>query len=171
MTVNSKHYYSVNKVKQFMFADIEKSLKIAENPHIGTPNFLLALGLCCYTEYWGKLVKGIAQGQSKVCFEEFFRRLGYGYKKLLDDGVNVYWEVRCGLAHSYMIEENARIVINGGDCGIHYDPKSHYRYTFYVRRYFVDFKRAVNEYIKGIDSGSENLELLKKALKNKPELT
>jgi hypothetical protein len=29
----------------------------------------------------------------------------------------------------------------------------------------------VNEYIKGLKSGSENIRLLKKALKNKPELT
>jgi hypothetical protein len=70
-----------------------------------------------------------------------------------------------------MIEKSARIVINGGDCGIHYNPRSHYKYTFYVRRYFLDFRRAVNEYIKGLKSGSENIRLLKKALKNKPELT
>jgi hypothetical protein len=36
MAVNSKNYNSVNKVKQFMFADIKKSLKLDENPHIGT---------------------------------------------------------------------------------------------------------------------------------------
>ena len=30
---------------------------------------------------------------------------------------NIYGNIRCGLAHSYMIDENATIVIEGdGDC-------------------------------------------------------
>jgi hypothetical protein len=47
------------KVREFMFNDINKALRLADNRQIGAPNFLLALGLMCYTEYWGKLVKGI----------------------------------------------------------------------------------------------------------------
>jgi hypothetical protein len=95
-------YNSIRKARQFVFADIEKFLKLAKNKKIGAPNFLLALGLCCYTEYCGRLVKGIAQGQSQACFDEFFYRLGDCYSKLLDDGVKVYKDVRCGLAHSYI---------------------------------------------------------------------
>jgi len=39
------------KVREFMFNDIEKTLCLAVNPQVGAPNFLLALNLCCYTEY------------------------------------------------------------------------------------------------------------------------
>jgi hypothetical protein len=40
-------------VKKSMFVDIEKAINLSKNSSIGAPNFLLALGLCCYTEYWG----------------------------------------------------------------------------------------------------------------------
>ena len=41
---------SVKKVKDFMFGDLEKTLSLV-NTSDGAPNFLLALALCCYTEY------------------------------------------------------------------------------------------------------------------------
>ena len=37
-----------------MYEDIQKTLDLSNSPK-GAPNFLLALVLCCYTEYWGKL--------------------------------------------------------------------------------------------------------------------
>ena len=38
---------------------------------------------------------------------------------------NIYNDIRCGLAHAYMIDGNAKIVIEGGeDCGILYDSAS-----------------------------------------------
>jgi hypothetical protein len=51
---NSPFYDRVIQARDFMFGDITKTLKLAENKDIGAPNFLLALGLCCYTEYWGE---------------------------------------------------------------------------------------------------------------------
>jgi hypothetical protein len=153
-----------------MFSDIEKSLRLGKNVSIGAPNFLLALGLCCYTEYWGKLVRDIPTGQSQTCFEEFFRRLGNCYAKLLDDKISVYKDIRCGLAHSYMIEESSKILIDGGNCGIEYNPSSEYKYKIYVKYYFQDFKRAVNDYIHGLETGSENVAAVKNALENKPDL-
>jgi hypothetical protein len=74
---------SIKKVRGFMFADVEKSLKLAEYPDIGAPNFLLALGICCHTEYWGKFLNGSEQiykkrqskhdiGYSTKCFNDFF---------------------------------------------------------------------------------------------------
>ena len=41
---------SVKKVRDFMFGDLEKTLSLAKTSN-GAPNFLLALALCCYTEY------------------------------------------------------------------------------------------------------------------------
>jgi hypothetical protein len=57
----SQYHDSVLKVRRFMFDDIDKTIGLADNPNVGAPNFLLALGLCCYTEYWGKLLTGISK--------------------------------------------------------------------------------------------------------------
>jgi hypothetical protein len=54
-------------------------------------------------------------------------------------------------------------------CGIEYNTASK-NYTFHVPSYFEDFKNAVNTYIRGLECGSENLSLMEKALKHKPEL-
>jgi hypothetical protein len=84
--------------------------------------------------------------------------------------MKIYFRVRCGLAHSYLIEENSIIDMKSGlSCGIEYDIQTKY-YAFHVRTYFVHFKNAVNEYIRGLEDGKENLTLMEEALKNKPEL-
>ena len=38
------------------------------------------------------------------------------------------------------------------------------------RTYFEHFKKAVNDYIQGLEDGIEKLSLMKQALNNKPEL-
>ncbi len=40
-----------------MFGDLEKTLSLVNTP-ARAPNFLLALALCCYTEYWGQFLIG-----------------------------------------------------------------------------------------------------------------
>jgi hypothetical protein len=69
----------------------------------------------------------------------------------------------------YMIEENATIVIEDGTCGILYDKLSN-SCTFCVRRYYEDFKSAVNNYVQGLEYGAEDLTKFKQALESKPEL-
>ena len=60
-----------------MFGDIKKTLSLVDTP-TGAPNFLLALALCCYTEYWGQFLIGKKRlhGYNSKCFNEFFKRLG-----------------------------------------------------------------------------------------------
>lgn len=65
---DSPFYSRVIQARDFMFGDITKSMRLAERIDIGAPNFLLALGLCCYTEYWGKLKCGIAQNRRTAYF-------------------------------------------------------------------------------------------------------
>jgi hypothetical protein len=167
---SSQFYNSVMNVKKSMFVDIEKTINLSKNSSIGAPNFLLALGLCCYTEYWGRLVKGIATGNGAICFNEFFDRLGQTYTMLRNNNDDVYWKVRCGLAHSYLIESSSAIDMKRGmSCGIEYNIATKH-YIFHVPSYFEDFKKAVSSYIQGLESGSENLSLIKQALENKPEL-
>ena len=67
-----------------MFNDIEKTITLANDPQIGPPNFLLAIGLCCYTEYWGRLLTGIATRKGNTCFNAFFDKLGQPYVKVKD---------------------------------------------------------------------------------------
>ena len=61
-----------------MYEDIDKTLALT-NCIRGAPNFLLALGLCCYTEYWGKLSEGVKlnESKSKESFNAFLRRLNH----------------------------------------------------------------------------------------------
>ena len=122
---------------------------------------MLAVGLSCYTEYWGRLSLGIPKGDSQRCYEEFLKRLGKPYnmnryEKLLNDGTPVYHDVRCGLVHSYAVAKDCKVWLSEGKCGICYNPKRHY-YDFHVKTYFKDFKHAVNEYIKGLENGTESV--------------
>ncbi len=176
MFTSSKYYNSVLKVREFMFNDIEKTLCLAVNPQVGAPNFLLALGLCCYTEYWGKLLKGIKKNDrtsSRKAFNAFLRRLDpVYYGTLLKNNVNLYGEVRCGLAHAYLIEVNGNAEINTGYKGLHgieYDQTSK-NYIFWTRTYFDEFKSAVNRYINGLETGKENLQKMEDSLNGRPEL-
>jgi len=153
---------SIKKVREFMISDLDKTIACG-------PNFLLALALCCYTEYWGRPLCGISQGQGKKCFDSFFKKLGICYANLLTQRPNIYYEVRCGLAHSYLIEKSSNIKMEGGNCGLEYDPITN-RYTFNIRHYFEDFKVAVNKYISGLESGLEDRTLFEKAMKGKPIL-
>ena len=84
--------------------------------------------------------------------------------------VDVYHDIRCGLAHAYMIDSNAKIDMGNIGChGIEYN-QTDIRYVFWVRTYFDEFKKAVNCYIDGLERGKENLNSLEKALKARPEL-
>lgn len=174
----SEFYDRVLKVREFMFDDIDKTLQLVHTPR-GGPNFLLALGLCCYTEYWGKLLLGIGKEEkaSQAPFNEFLYRLDRTYyhsltKLLAKKHLNIYLNIRCGLAHAYLIEGGKTATIdigNKGRHGIEYDFEKE-KYTFRVREYFEEFKKAVDSYIKGLEEGTEDFTLLIETLKNRPEL-
>lgn len=128
----TKNYKSAKKIQEFMFKDIGKSLELNNGRGEGAPAFLIALGLCCYTEYWGRLVLGISTGCSKPAFNTFLDRLDpIHYRTLRESGLNIYRDVRCGLAHSFVIENGGNIDADTeGDHGIDFDKKT--KYSFYV---------------------------------------
>jgi hypothetical protein len=69
-----------------------------------------------------------------------------------------------------MIDGNAKIVIEGNyDCGILYDSTTR-TYTFIIRRFFEDFKIAVNDFIYGLESENEDLSKFRDVIENKPML-
>lgn len=133
----------------------------------GGPNFLVALVLCCYTEYWGKLVTYNKLG-SRESFEAFFVRLGSCYDSLVKAyGKKIYQNVRCELVHAYAIEPNATVNMGHGTCGVEYDGKTD-KYTFNIRTYLDDFERAANQYVAYLGSTPVELNRIEKALKDKP---
>jgi hypothetical protein len=118
---------SIDKVREFMFDDIDKTIRLAHTSR-DAPNFLLALGLFFYTEYWGKLLLGIERKKqggrehSKALFEAFLIRLDRSYYEGLLQTVDIYRKIRCGLAHAYMIDGNAKIDMGNIGChGIEYN--------------------------------------------------
>jgi len=72
-------------------------------------NFLIALGLVIYTEVIGSFISN--KKKKPDCFNKFFVRLGPAYKKLVyGKKLNVYKNVRCGLAHDGLIGGKFRII-------------------------------------------------------------
>jgi hypothetical protein len=132
-------------VTGFMFADIQREIDHAHNGQ-AAGNFLCALALLCYTEVLGGVSRGtLASGQAKKNFEAFFREMGAEYVALLNDGVDVYGQFRCGMAHEYLIKGRATVSMLKGvePCGIAVAPDGHLH--FVVERYFEAFKRAALE--------------------------
>jgi hypothetical protein len=169
---------TINKIKEFMFGDLDKTIGLVHTDE-GAPNFLLALVLCCYTEFWGKLKLGeVGTKNNAECFKAFFTGMGTRYQEVYDKvekkierGVKkkenrIYYEVRCGLAHAYLVESNARIVIEGGHSGLEYDETTK-TYTFYVRRYLDDFRVAVYKHIADIMLDTNLFRNAKKVVESK----
>ena len=158
---------TISKIKEFMFTDLDKTLELVNTPK-GAPNFMLALVLCCYTEFWGKLM--VPSGDPKTCFDSFFCKLGSKYKEVMKaPNMSVYGRIRSGLAHSYLVKGNARILIEGGDCGVNFETESD-TYTIYVRRYLDDFKIAVNKFVAEIGLDIKKYNDAKKVVKGEFQL-
>jgi hypothetical protein len=91
------------------------------------------------------------------------------YGNLIGGGIELYKEVRCGLAHADLIETSGNARIDMGNAGLHgidYDKTSN-KYVFWVRTYFDEFKAAVNKYINGLESGAEYLQSLEDSLNDR----
>ena len=58
---------------------------------------------------------------------------------------------------------------SGLPCGIEYNENIS-QYVFHICTYFEHFKNAVNDYIRGLENGTEKLSCIEEALKNKAEL-
>jgi hypothetical protein len=183
---DTKYHDSIIRARNLMICDIEKSLRLAneilvdDKLPVGAPNFLLALGLCCYTEYWGKLVEGISKqleskkGIARKSFETFLKRMDCKYyTNLLENKKTIYRDIRCGLAHMYLIENAERATIDSGNLGSHgieYNITQDY-YILWIRRYFEEFRIAVDFYISELNGGKEHLvDKLEKSLNGRPIL-
>lgn len=147
---------AVAQAKQFIFADIEREIALADVSQrlakrallrvAGVPpgggNFVAALALLSYTEYGGRLKNtDFSDGNSRKNFDDFFADLGSAYKQFLVQH-NAYKIFRCGLAHEYYVKKDCVIAIRSRtqlSAGIGHDSA---RYFFIVQKYFEDFRIA-----------------------------
>jgi hypothetical protein len=167
------------QARNFMIGDIQKSIELAELKYPdgttkGAPNILIALGLSCYTEYWGKLLLGLPRERekSRTCYEEFLKCLGDSYEsnpyqELLSKGLPIYEDVRCGLVHAYAVSRDCTVNLGEDRFGICYDEiRDHY--DFNVKTYFREFKYAVDAYIDRLNNGTKSILKMNNAIKGKP---
>jgi hypothetical protein len=160
---------SVLKTKEFMFKDLNTTISLVKSKG-SAPNFLLALGLCCYTEFWGRLIKGSPIKNEEDCFNEFFDRLGPCYKKLQNNShFQPYKDIRSSLVHAYLDKE-ITIALREGPCGILFNPAKK-TYTFYIKTYLKDFGKAVDDYIEELHNNVMAVKNMEKAFRNKVSLT
>lgn len=101
-------------MKYWMVGDLERTMFVAR------ANFLVAQGLLNYTETIGSFLE--PDGTAGKRFDAFFRRLGPSYEQLLKrfNGRRrsrphvIYDDLRCGLAHEYVIKRKDFTVFNPG---------------------------------------------------------
>lgn len=141
----------------FMFSDIQREIwmaaeKQAGNHPIGGGNLLAALGLLCYTEVLGGLVRGtLAIKQGRKNFEAFLPYLGKQYVAFDEElkrespyspPEGVYHIYRCDVVHRFFARKPVAVSMLYDKiepiCGI--GRLSGDELYFNVQKYFVDFQ-------------------------------
>lgn len=133
-------------VFRFMFGDVHREIELARSGR-DAGNFLAALGLLSYTEVMGGVRrKTLAPGEGQKNFDTFFRGLGQGYAELLNQDFNAYNQLRCGMAHEYLLKGAAPTIAMLKDqeaCGVLRRPDG--GLTFVIESYFEDFASACQQ--------------------------
>lgn len=130
---------SFQQIKGFIYSDIQREIDLAAEGQ-GAGNLLCALGLMCYTEFAGDLMKPNAKSHTER-FNAFFQTLGPSYKKMIENNIDIYKELRCGLVHKY-VQHSCTVYMPGinSEKGLFLNNQN--RYIFYIGKYFQDFKIA-----------------------------
>jgi hypothetical protein len=97
-----------NFFKQYVWGFMIGNVEVAKNDNL---NFLVALGLSSYTEIMGGLVTGLLRTKNNggKNYRSFLPYLGRYYVDL-DQRIDLYSRVRCGLAHEYFIKGSGMVV-------------------------------------------------------------
>jgi hypothetical protein len=107
---------------------------------VGGGNFLCALGLLCYKEFFGREL--INSSGSKRNFDAFFEKMGPSYKDLLGTH-NIYNTFRCGLAHEYWVKKSGTVYMFGDKSpALGFDKYKNF--YFIVEKYYDDLIKTVN---------------------------
>lgn len=146
------------KACEYIFSDIDREISLArasENKDsisllndIGVPaggaNFLAALGLLSYTEFFGSLkYKNSGPGSCSKNFNSFFDDLGCEYKLFRSSGENVYSIFRCGLIHEYYTKQDCTIYMLRKQEMIGIGKEDRKKYYFVVETYYEALKLAI----------------------------
>lgn len=134
------------QAKDFIKMDIERELDLYRKENKSAGNFLCALGLLCYTEFFGGVMTdNFKQGYSKSNFDTFFKYMGKDYEQLLTK-VEVYDIFRCGLTHEYFIKNDFSVIAlfpqRRRMTGLGHEGG---KYFFIVESYYNDFIKAVEK--------------------------
>jgi hypothetical protein len=152
-------YQEFKQAKEFIFSDIDREISLAKTSQsedgksvlekagipVGGGNFLAALGLLAYTEFFGDLkYKNTGHGSNSKNFNSLFDDLGTDYQSFRASGEDVYKIFRCGLAHEYYTKKDCTIFMlnNGKRSGIGKTPDE--KYYFVVEAYFEALKVVIN---------------------------
>lgn len=149
----------------FMCDDIDDGIK-------GRSNYLCALGLSTYTEVLGGYLNGnLGPGNSERNYNAFLRYFPSCYQSV--DGAlksagfskGLYEVVRSGLVHEYYIKDKSSIQMNhhpAQTCGISFVRAGSIKVTFFVKKYFEDFKLATKEYYEDLMNRSTSSNLVQR---------
>jgi hypothetical protein len=139
--------------REFQMNDLRRSIFLAKT------NFLTALGLVNYTEFWGHFLTGTEA--ARAAFDEFFRYMGGSYLIALQNEPTIYGLLRCGLAHEYVPKQRA-FTIFGEDADLSDDqirasPQRQHGVEVTTAaiavknsRFYVDLKEAVDRLISEV---------------------
>jgi hypothetical protein len=130
----------------FMCHDIEEAIK-------AKTNFLVALGLSVYTEVMGGLVTGRLKDMrwSRKNYKAFLHYMGRCYIDI-DNQIDLYRKVRCGLTHEYFVKVPSTIYVEcvpSSAPGIVYDGGI---LKFAVKNYYRDFRKGCDAYLNELVS-------------------
>lgn len=107
----------------------------------GAGNYLVALGLLCYTEAFGKFMRRKLKKPevSRTSFNDFLELMGDEYRELVISEKRPY-DLRCDFAHEYS-PKNMSVTMRG--------DRTPYRdrdgWHFSVKRYYDDLIKTVEE--------------------------
>jgi hypothetical protein len=139
-------------VKTNIYSDIECMI------HHGL-NFSIAALLAAYTEIIGAVYnENIGEeGRGRCNYETILNKMGYSnvitdFQSILHN--NPYKIIRCGLLHQYVIKYKAKVHSENDNCISGILIKNDI-ITICNRRYFEDFKKAINEIIDEMQTNPE----------------
>lgn len=149
--LDNNHMYDVNakatlkKIVEFIKADLNICLNCGVN--IST-----AVLLSAYTEFFGQCLTGNKNMYLKKRYNQWLRRMGKPYSDILDNGIDLYSRIRCGLIHEFTIKDGARIFTETGPPGIEIINNV---ICFNNRQYYEDFITTVDKYVNDIQTDHE----------------
>lgn len=153
-------YPVFKQAKKFIFSDIDREIALARASQneegllllksAGVPtgggNFLAAMGLLSYTEFFGEQkYKHTGRGCCSKNFNDLFDDLGDEYRLFREAGEDIYSIFRCGLVHEYYTKQDCTIYMLKNERSAGIGKEHDGKYYFVVETYYEALKRVIND--------------------------